>query len=186
MAEVYYPDKADFVPSKKLYLLRAGFQGIQSTLDHRMQNLTNEIYLEAIPLVQSRITYQTLSIENIGEINIPAKFEGIKKITFFVSTIGYPIEKRIETYSKLGETTKALLLDAWASESIEELNEKFDKQLRRQDVEGTMRFSPGYSDIVLTENNKIIDLLQSDIVTAHPKSGMLSPQKSTVCMIGWY
>jgi hypothetical protein len=49
-----------------------------------------------------------------------------------------------------------------------------------------MRFSPGYSDLNLSENKKIIDLLQCRIVSVHPISAMLSPQKSTVCMIGWY
>ncbi len=186
MANVFFPQKADFLPSKKMYLLRAGFSGIQTELDQKMLNLTNIIYLEAITLVNAEITYETLSIDDTGDIHIPKKFKEVKKITFFVSTIGNRIERRVEAYGKSGETAKAALLDAWASESIEELNDNFDQLLRKKHKKGTMRFSPGYSDVRLTENNKIIELLHCERVWAHPKSGMLIPQKSTVCMIGWY
>lgn len=186
MAIIHHPEKVDYLPSKKLYLLRSGFKGTGHELDQTMLNLTNTIYLEAIPLVNAEITHETVSIDNTGEIKIPIKFHGIKHITFFVSTIGDKIEKKIETHNKQGETTKALLLDAWASESIEELNESFDKDLRKNHKQGTMRFSPGYSDVALVENKKIIDFLNCTTVKAHPLSGMLSPQKSTVCMIGWY
>ncbi|MEA1884473.1 MAG: methionine synthase [Thermotogota bacterium] len=186
MANIFHPHKADYLPSKKHYLLRAGFKGVQNELDRTMLNLTNEIYLEAIPLVEAQIAHQTIAVENVGKIKIPMKFKGINRITYFVSTIGKKIEERIERYSHFGETTKAVLLDAWGSEALEELNENFDKFLRKKHHKGTMRFSPGYSDLNLSENKKIIDLLRCHIVSAHPISGMLSPQKSTVCMIGWY
>jgi hypothetical protein len=186
LANIFYPDKADYLPSKKQYLLRAGFKGIQTKLERSMLNLTNEIYLEAIPLVEAQIDHLTIPVENVGKITIPEKFQGVSQITYFISTIGRRIEERIERYSDSGETTKAALLDAWASESLEELNENFDKQLRKKHHKGTMRFSPGYSDLNLSENKKIIDLLQCRIVSVHPISAMLSPQKSTVCMIGWY
>ena len=186
MGIIHHPKKADYLPSKKLYLLRAGFRGTRYELDQTMLDLTNAIYLEAIPLVKAEITHETVSVDNTGEIKIPKKFHGIRHITFFVSTIGDTIERQIETHNKQGETTKALLLDAWASESIEELNENFDKALRENHKQGTIRFSPGYSDVPLGENKKIIDFLNCKTVNAHPESGMLSPQKSTVCMIGWY
>jgi len=186
MSKIVYPEKADFLPSKKHYLLRAGFLGVENKIDKIMLNLTNEIYLEAIPLAEPEIIHQTLPIRATGDIQIPKKFQGISQITFFVTTIGRNIEKRIEDYNKSGETTKATLLDAWGSESIEELNNNFDKQLRKKHSKGTMRFSPGYSEIHLNENKKIIDFLHCNTVKAHPVSGMLSPQKSTVCMIGWF
>ncbi len=186
MAKIVYPEKADFLPSKKHYLLRAGFLGVETNIDKTMLNLTNEIYLEAISLVVPEIIHQTLPVDATDDIQIPEKFHGINEITFFVSTIGKNIEKRIEEYNNSRETTRATLLDAWGSESIEELNNNFDRQLRKKYSKGTIRFSPGYSEIPLTENKKIIDFLQYNTVQAHPVSGMLSPQKSTVCMIGWY
>src|SRR6056297_3551457 len=112
MANVYYPEKGDYLPSKKLYLLRAGFKGSRYQLDQTMRNLTNAIYLEAIQLVKAEITYETVSIENTEEIAIPTKFQGVKHITFFVSTIGDAIDGQIKFYNQQGETTKALLLDA--------------------------------------------------------------------------
>jgi len=186
MTTIFHFKKGDWLPSKKLYLLRAGFQGVENKLDHNMLNLTNEIYLEAISLVHPKLFYQTVSVQTIRTITIPKQFEGISDITFFCSTLGGSIEKRIEAYSLSGETTKGALLDAWGSESLEALNDQFDKHLHQTHKKGTMRFSPGYSDVPLSENKRIIDFLHCPIVQAHPKSGMLIPQKSTVCMIGWY
>ena len=186
MTNVFHFEKRDWLPSKKLYLLRAGFQGVENKLDQNMMHLTNEIYLEAISLVQPQLFYQTVSVQKVLNISIPRQFEGISDVTFFVSTLGESIKKRAEAYSLSEETTKGAMLDAWASESLEALNDRFDNHLRHTHNKGTMRFSPGYADIPLSENKKIIDFLRCPIVQAHPKSGMLIPQKSTVCMIGWY
>ena len=186
MSEIFHPKKVDYLPSKKMYLLRAGFKGSKHNLDKTMLDLANEIYIESIPLVNAEIVYETVSIHNLKEIQVPKKFQGTQEITFFVSTIDKVIDNRIEKLYNNEQQTKAILMDAWASESIEELNERFDMSLREKHNKGTMRFSPGYGDIELTENNKIIKYLDCKTVKAHPISGMLIPQKSTVCMIGWY
>jgi len=186
MNHYFYPNKADFLPSKKLYLLRAGFKQYGHELDKTMRQLTNDIYIEAIPLVEPKIIYITSTVDHVEDIQIPKIFAGIQTITFFISTLGIPIEERIEQYHESGNTTKATLLDAWASEAIEALNNHFDLSLRKNHQKGTMRFSPGYSEVLLTENNKIIRFLECEMVKAHSLSGMLTPQKSTICMIGWY
>jgi len=186
MTHYFYPKKADFLPSKKLFLLRAGFKQRDHELNKTMRLLTNDIYIEAIPLVQPIIVYQTTASDRVADIQIPKIFKGIQTITFFISTLGTSIEERIDYYHESGDTTKAMLLDAWASEAIEALNDHFDLSLRKNHQKGTMRFSPGYSEVALTENNKIIRFLECKIVKAHSLSGMLTPQKSTVCMIGWY
>ena len=79
------------------------------------------------------------------------------------------------------------LLDAWASEAIEALNSTFDEKLRKQFGQGTRRFSPGYDDIDIRKNYDIVkNLLKTDIVTVNQNTGIITPRKSTICMIGWY
>lgn len=186
MPEIFYPEREQFLPSKKMYLLRAGFKGTEYTLDRKMRIITNDAYLNAMKIVRPEIKHETVLISELENISIPGKFIGIAKITLFVSTMGETIDKQIEAYYKNGETTMAILTDAWASEAVEELNEGFDRLLRQNHKKGTMRFSPGYGDVDIKENIKILEFLKYKKVRAHPKSGMLIPQKSTVCMIGWY
>ncbi len=186
MPEIFYPERELFLPSKKMYLLRAGFKGKEYTLERKMRIITNDVYLSSMEIVSPEIKHETVSISELGNIKIPGKFTGISNITLFVSTMGQEIDEQIETYHKNGETTMAILTDAWASEAIEELNERFDDHLRKTYKNGTMRFSPGYDDVDIRENIKILEFLKHKKVRAHPKSGMLIPQKSTVCMIGWY
>jgi len=78
------------------------------------------------------------------------------------------------------------LLDAWASEALEALNESFDKELRQKFGEGTMRFSPGYGDVDIRMNQYIVkELIRVENVRVL-SSGEMVPRKTTTCMIGWY
>jgi len=169
-----------------LFLLRAGFHGKTSHFDENMRDIVNQVYIEGMNLVESVVYSDTFKISNLNTMIIPEKFNGIKYLTYFCSTIGSEIDDRIDDYQNRGEILRASLLDAWGSESVEEINNQYDILLRRKYGEGTMRFSPGYGEVSLLENIKIIALLNAEKISAHIKSGVLIPQKSTVCMIGWY
>lgn len=186
ISKIYYPSKSEILPSKKMYYLRAGFYGKENTFNKNMRNILNEIYIEAMELAESVLYYKTLKLSDLKKFEIPEKFGEVKTLTYFASTIGKKIDEKIDFYQQTGEILKASLLDAWGSESIEEVNNCFDKNLRIKHGNGTMRFSPGYGDISLLENMKIIKLLDAEGLETHSKSGVLIPQKSTVCMIGWY
>jgi hypothetical protein len=157
-------------------------------MDKKMRDTLNEIYIEGMKLTKALVYYDTYKISELSQYEIPEKFKNIDYMTYFCSSIGDDVDKKIEEYQQNGEILKASFLDAWGSESVEEINEQFDQKLRENYGEGTMRFSPGYGEITIFENIKILHLLGVDEnrITTHPKSGVLIPQKSTVCMIGWH
>ena len=70
--------------------------------------------------------YVEYSVDLVPPNLIPAKFAGAKKITFFVSSLGDKIEEKIQEFSNNNHILEATLLDSWASESLEALNDAFD------------------------------------------------------------
>jgi len=184
-------DKRDFLPSKTLYLLRAGFKGRTIKADEYMIDLANKIYLEAIKLVDSKVLLRTYGIHDVSPLNLPESFSRCMEVTLFVSTLGKRIDDKINEYSNNGKTLQATLLDAWGSESVESINERVDERIREKmrrespTKKGTRRFSPGYGSVSILENIKILRKLGCDFVDAKENSGVLIPVKSTTCMIGW-
>ncbi len=185
-SEVFIPEKSDIMPSKKLFLYRAGFKGRQIEMDDVMKENINSIYLHGLRIARPKLFYKTFRIDEVPEQVIPGIFEGTKRITIFVSTLGYEIDEEIERLFEEGKVLKANLLDAWGSEAVEALNERFDAKLRARNGKGTMRFSPGYGDVDIRVNFDILDLLGVVEVVSDRKTGILRPRKSTTCLIGWY
>lgn len=184
--KIFIPEKTDIMPAKKLFLYRAGFKGSKIEMDDAMRDNVNSIYLYGLEIAKPQLFYKTLPVNEIPERIIPGVFNGIKKITIFVSTLGYKIDEEIENLIKKEQMLKASLLDAWGSESIEALNERFDAKLRTKNGKGTMRFSPGYGDVDIRVNTDILRLLNVVEVMSDSKTGILKPRKSTTCLIGWY
>ncbi len=185
MSNIYIPQKNDFMPPKRNYLMRAGFRGYNFGIDVKMRKIINDIYLLGIELCSPVLFYVTLNSEEFNLIKIPESFAGIKSITVFASTLGRKIDEKISELSDSSRILEASLLDSWASESLEFLNEIFDSEIRGK-RKGTIRFSPGYGDLDITENIGIINILDQSEISVSGKTGLLSPRKSTVCMIGWY
>lgn len=186
----YTPKPSEFMPLKRAYLARAGFKGVQTALDDTMREMVNRIYLTGLDFAAGRVHYATCSVGvSGGGIPlgvIPESFQGVRAVTFFATTLGSAIDTQIEEFTTGEQILQATLLDAWGSEALEALNRFFDAELRRQYGNGTRRFSPGYGDVDLRVNSKILELLQCEGVHAHPDTGILTPRKSTVCMIGWF
>ncbi|ABR30594.1 methionine synthase [Thermosipho melanesiensis] len=177
---VYIPEKHEYMPSKKIFLARAGmrYKGMENDLNEEI----NEIYLEGLRLSKPIVWFDT--IKDIPNF-VPKSFKGIKKITIFVSTLGKDIDEKIEEYMENGEIFKGAILDAWASEALEKLNDSFDKKLREKMGKGTMRFSPGYGDVDIRKNKDIINFLKIKEIKVL-QSGVMIPRKTTTCMVGWW
>jgi len=186
MSEIYIPQKNEIMPSKRFYLMRAGFKGYDFEIDLKMRTLVNNIYLEGIELCEPVIHFYELGRKQFDKIKIPLEFGKVDSITLFTSTLGEKIDRKIEYLSNNDRILEASLLDSWASESLEALNESFDHKLRNsRNATGTLRFSPGYGELSILENVHILSLLNQNKIKANPKTGILLPRKSTVCMIGW-
>lgn len=183
MPEIYIPDLFEIMPQKRIYLLRAGFKGTAYDINEKLKEEVNYVYQIGLELAKPKVVFNTLPIDITDKALIPQSFKGVKLTTFFVSTLGTDIDIFISNSNILIST----LLDAWASEAIEALNNSFDEKLRKKFGKGTIRFSPGYSDIDIRKNWDIVNnLLETDIVSVNNNTGIITPRKSTICMIGWY
>ena len=180
---LYIPVITEIMPPKKRYLLRAGFKG-KISLNAELRTTVNAVYKTGLSLACPRVLFGEPEYKDIPAEIIPQKFGDIKKMLIFISTLGDGIDEKINEYLASEKILHATLLDAWASESLEWLNECFDKRLREQHENMTMRFSPGYGDIDIRINFKLLELLNIQEIKANPHTGILTPRKSTICMIG--
>ncbi|MGM0596077.1 MAG: methionine synthase [Myxococcota bacterium] len=170
-------------PARKKFYYRAGYKAKQISNPELAAKFT-AVYKTGTRLVQPVICWTTIPVVQAVDL-IPASFKGVKQVTLFASTIGKEIDGEISRLHHSNQPLEAMLLDAWGSESVEELNQCFDQKLRREKGRGTRRFSPGYQDLPLAANNLILEFLDFSLVEAN-KKGILTPVKSIICMIGWY
>ncbi|WP_198407761.1 methionine synthase [Thermotoga profunda] len=184
MSEVFYPGKLDCMPDKKIFLARAGAR--YGKLDEDFIHRVNELFLIALEKIEPVVYYRTSDLSILPKEIIPSSFGNIKKMTIFLSTLGSAVDTLISQLSEQGKTFDAFIIDSWASEALETLNENFDQSLRERFGMGTMRFSPGYGNVDLRINKYIVkEFLGVDQVTVLD-SGVMVPRKTTTCMVGWF
>lgn len=104
-------------------------------------------------------------------------------------TVGEEIEKASSEDFREGKYLEGLLLDAAATAAAEHLADQIDKMIRnraQRDGQKTIwRFSPGYGDWPVTQQNDFAALIGTEeigiTVTEH---AMLLPRKSVTAIIG--
>ena len=213
--ELYTPEIADVLPSKRHVAFRAGHKALPGPDDPMYAPLA-AAYREGTRLIAPRGAWLTLRVPpsdlvSVGELtddgqpasaghlrrpqkgvgsytgNLPAEFAGVTQVTLGVTTVGPALDDAIAAALDAGRTLPGVLLDAFGSEAVEGVSEALDAILRARHPDGgTRRFSPGYGDLSILENAAILARLGVDFVTANPSTGILQPRKSTVFLIGWY
>jgi hypothetical protein len=111
------------------------------------------------------------------------------KITIACATIGKELPSYSKTCMENGESYRGAVSDILGSYSVEGLIEKFNKYLyQRNIIKGiyaTPRFSPGYGDWDLKDQQEIISLLKINSEIKVNENYMLSPEKTITALIGW-
>ncbi len=142
------------------------------------------VYAKGYALIQPQLQSVTLGYNN--ELILPTSFAQPKAVTYFVATLGSEIDQKIAEYFHQGQDLKGFLLDAWSSQSVEQILRWWDRVLRRRYGKGTIRFSPGYKGLDITANGDILErFLQLPLVVANKQTGIMLPRKSCVALIGW-
>lgn len=127
----------------------------------------------------------------LGE-NINSHLDGAKKCVVMAVTVGAEIERAVSRYERMGELTKALMLDCVATALVEELADKVNDEIENiAQNEGfycKTRFSPGYGDFPLETQKKIIPLLSCEkrIGVTLNDTLLMSPRKSVTAVIGFF
>lgn len=185
MTNVFVPtSKKEFMPSKKLFLARAGARYAEILRDPSLNEAANKIYLQGLDVAKPVVYWRLFNVEEIPPEMIPLRIAGYKRYLIMASTLGIDIDKAIEEYSR-ESTLKAFLLDSWASEALERLNNTFQKWFEKEHgVRTSFRFSPGYGDLPVTVNQKFVEMLSVENVIEVLSTGVMIPRKTTTCIMG--
>ena len=114
-----------------------------------------------------------------------------EKVLIFAATIGILPDRLIAKYSKLSPT-KAMLIQAIATERIEAFCDAFCEERRKYYTDFNLnlkpRFSPGYGDLPLELQKHIISMLdcQKYLGISLTESLLMMPSKSVTAIVGLY
>ncbi len=103
-------------------------------------------------------------------------------------TLGQEVDRKITIKQKI-DMLDAVILDACASVCIDRVCDDLEREIVKElkdDEFLTMRFSPGYGDVLLEVQQKLLDILDASrkIGISLTKTNMLIPTKSITALIG--
>jgi hypothetical protein len=174
----------------RAYLTRAGYSSLLSAVPPDILGVAREIYVKALnAAVPLAVVAEYGSGEISGEL-LPGELTGCSNYSVMLFSLGRKIDDIIDRCFADGEPLRALLFDSWASESVEVLACGVDEGLRNARGDGTMRFAPGYSGFDIRKNADWLSMIAgrasfSVDVAVDRDTGIITPRKSIICMIGW-
>ncbi len=124
--------------------------------------------------------------KKLAEILINSRF-----LTMMTCTIGNNLKEEINRLEAGGDLTRAVVLDAIASEAIESFADYITEVLKRekgiQGFKAAMRFSPGYGDLKTEIHAEMLPILDSESIgiSYNKDNFILYPEKSISAIIGW-
>jgi len=120
---------------------------------------------------------------------LPALLAGCEGCVIFALTLGEAPEGLIRR-AAVADRTRALLLDACASaaceQSCDDLQAMLARQFQREGLFVTDRYSPGYGDLPLTLQPRLLSLLDAErkIGLTLTDSFLMTPRKSVTALFG--
>lgn len=112
--------------------------------------------------------------------------DGCQEVYIFAVTAGEEISRRIRDLSERGDNSRALITDAVGSELVEAAADEINRYISKQTSGSlTRRFSPGYGDWGVENQNeidRILDLKQIGIKLN--ESFLMIPEKSITALVG--
>ena len=167
------------------------------------EEFIDDIVLEAIALVNPKGSFKIFDYDSKNAIifsddkkiqlegkSIKKHLTNCEKVAVLALTVGEDIEKTVSKMSEEGEYARALLLDAAATEAVEEAADAMEKVIdanaKREGFFLTFRFSPGYGDFPIEMQSEILKLSGGqEIGISLTSSLMLIPRKSITAIIGF-
>lgn len=184
----------DVLPRMKLVLFRAGFAASLAEVPPELRLEADLAYAEGKRLSVPEAVARCGPPGDFPPGCAPEGFYGSVLACAFASTLGEAVDGRIAELFSGGASLKGALLDAWASESLEAFNESAHaallaaaerEGLRPIKMNGVERYSPGYGEVSVLANAALVAALPPGPVRASEKTGILSPRKSSVCLLAF-
>ena len=181
------------MPRMRSVLSRAGYPGALSEVSPDILHAAKAVYVAALDVAAPAAMSWELEKDDLVPRLIPPELETAASYTVLLATLGPELDEKIAARFAAGAPLEAVLWDAWGSEAAETLIQSIDRRLRKEcgQFRGTIRFAPGYGGFDVRNNAEWLDLVTAKYgsgsagVTADPETGILSPRKSVLCMIGW-
>ena len=166
--------------------------------------ITREEIEQGYCLFEPKGIYSKLMIKNIssgGRINLKNGFsldfsnliinllKGSSYLVFGVVTIGSSLENKVSEFFSQGEYPRALALDAFGTEAVENLS-RYVRNLVCQEAKDrnfltTRHFSPGYSEWDISQQKNIFQIIPADKIGVKlTGSCTMIPKKSLSWVIG--
>lgn len=171
-------------------------------VDSVTDDIIDECINEILGLIKTNFIYNIYEINkedrNIFLKNSKLKLEGediyihlqnSEKCAIMAVTLGNEVDRRIKYYSK-ADLTKSLVFDACATTAVEALCDRVEAVIKKIAIDNgyhtTSRYSPGYGDLPLEIQPKILNLLDTSrrIGLTVTDSCILLPRKSVTAFIG--
>lgn len=125
----------------------------------------------------------------INSAYVASGLKGCQKSTLFAATIDKDLPNYAQKCLETGSLYEAILADNLGSHGVEMIAEKFHQFLKArylpQGLFSSLRFSPGYGDWLLEEQEKIINYLQVGGLIEVTTNYLLKPVKSITALVGW-
>lgn len=151
-----------------------------SCLSELERELTYKVVWEEYPVTYSGDTLD-LTFSRTASRDLIKNLQGSEKIVLFAATVGIAPDRLSLKYSRISPT-RSLFIEAIANERIEALCDTFCAQLEN----ARPRFSPGYGDLPLELQRKIIGVLDTGrkIGLTLNSSLLMTPTKSVTGIVG--
>ena len=154
---------------------------------------------ESLSCLKPRGTFSVYPVSNrtarslgVGDLtihgNIGEFMENSDRVAVFVATVGEGISKRAISTRQGGDALAASVVDAlgsWAAEAAADaLMERIHRHLRDQEAL-TLRYSPGYCGMEMSEQRQLFRLVHADSVGIRLLPSLLmQPLKSVSGLVG--
>ncbi|MDU6294709.1 vitamin B12 dependent-methionine synthase activation domain-containing protein [Clostridium celatum] len=177
-----------------------GFRG--QIIDEKLEELIDECRETVVVKSDPKYVYGYFNIENndegilIKDTTLVLKGEDIKnhlkhcdKCALMVVTLGLNIEREIILNEKVS-LTKSIVLDSCATTYIEEVCDNIQNDIeqfaKKNNLNITSRYSPGYGDLSLDSQEKILSVTDASkrIGVTTTEHNILFPRKSVTAIIG--
>lgn len=167
------------------------------------QKMIEEAAQEALLLIEPKSSYTIYDYDcqqglilgdtplSLAGRSIQKHLAGCEKVLAIAATIGPDIVEATTRHFEEGHYAHSVLLDAAATEAVEETANALEKMLapkiKAQGFASRWRFSPGYGDWPLEAQKEFMPLTGAKEIGINlTESMMLSPRKSVTAIIGLY
>lgn len=149
-------------------------------LSSKIKNRLTEMKSKAKPLIEAKALYD---IFDVKQLPFRACFEEAEKVAIAIVSIGYALPLESNKLMKTGELVDGVILDAIGSAGVEEVadlvNEEINQKAKNLDLNFSRRFSPGYCQWDVKDQQLIFQKLPGDEIEVHlTDSYLMSPIKS--------